>query len=59
MSDNNLISFRLSPELKELIEERAEADGVTFSEKVREYCAGGVDMPRENQRLPVMNSNED
>jgi hypothetical protein len=59
MSDNNLVSFRLSSELRELIEEQAEADGVTFSAKVREYCAGGVDEPRKNQRLVETSSAED
>lgn len=49
MSDRKPVSFRLSGELRELVEERAEADGVTFSEKVREYCRQGADLPQERE----------
>lgn len=55
MSDDNLVSFRLSEELKELVEERAEEDGVTFSEKVRQYCRDGAGDPRQ-QRLSDIRS---
>jgi len=45
------VSFRLSEELKELVEERAAAEGTCFSAKVREYCRRGVDTERKNEVL--------
>jgi len=54
MSDDKPVSFRLSEELRELVEEQADADRVSFSEKVREYLRDGVEMDDEqlNQQLP-------
>lgn len=43
MSEDNPVSFRISEEMKKLVAEQAEEDGVTFSEKVRQYCRDGVE----------------
>lgn len=53
MGDDNLVSFRLSQDLRELIEEQAERDDVSFSEKVREYCREGVDGLPNQVELPT------
>lgn len=50
MSDEHPVSFRLSKELKRLVEEQADADDVTFSEKVREYCRDGIEQPPTGQQ---------
>jgi len=54
MSEDKPVSFRLSEDLRELVEEQADADGVSFSEKVREYLRDGVELDDEqvNQQLP-------
>jgi len=53
MSEDNLVSFRLSEDLRELVEEQAERDDVSFSAKVREYCREGVDGLPDQAELPT------